>query len=121
MLIRIGGNTKLNNMPKADETQNIKITKLEVTMTNLQNGLNEIKSEFKEFEDKNDQSHKDIIERIDKFINSADDKYAPKYLVWFLFTTIAGYVIIEGLKWVANARTLTPLTTTLIGNILKLL
>ena len=89
-------------MPKSDEEQNIKITKLEVIMEQLKKGFDEIKTEFKDFGNKNDIAHKDITDKIDKFIEAADNKYAPKYLVWFLFTTMVGYVIIEVLKWLAN-------------------
>lgn len=82
-------------MPREDESQNIKITKLEGIMEQLKEGFQEIKAEFKDFGNKNDAAHRDITDKIDKFIDSADAKYAPKSVVWWIFITIGGLAITE--------------------------
>lgn len=86
--------------PKTDETQNIKITKLEGAMTHLEKGLDEIKSNFKEFDEKNDKAHLDITAKIDKFIDAADERYASKevekamwWLIFAVGTAIIGIVV----------------------------
>jgi len=82
--------------PKTDESQNIKITKLEVTMINLQNGLDDIKSEFDKFDNKNDEAHKDIMKKIDAFIDTADKKYASKQVetaMWWLIFAVGVSII----------------------------
>lgn len=89
-------------MTKQNEEQNIKITKLEVIMEQFNKGFDEIKTEFKGFEEKNDRSHKEITEKIDKFILAADEKYAPKALVWWLFVTIGGLALTELFRYVVR-------------------
>jgi len=85
---------------KKDADQDTEIGILKQTMINITGGLNDLKKEVEDFVDKNDISHEKILEKIDSFIESADSKYAPKSVVWWIFITIGGLALTELVRFI---------------------
>lgn len=81
---------------KEDLQQNLKIQNIEMTILQIGKDFSGLKNEVDQVRKDNLADHKEIIEKIDKFIEQADKRYAPMIAwkaIWWIITGVCGAVL----------------------------
>jgi uncharacterized membrane-anchored protein len=79
---------------KTDSKQNLLINSLGMEIEHLGEGLGEIKSAFKQSCVENNTAHKEILNKIDDFIETADVKYVSRTEFKDVKSAVYGFIAI---------------------------